>query len=621
MIPSSYKSIILTYLVLSYFAGWSLLTPFIAILVKFSLGYFSAYMKLFKCRKEHQKKLEDQIEQIRSKVLDSEFEKLVTFDINSKIVNATGATDILELLGNKKISSKNLVKFYLKRCVEVGVYHNAVCDFVIDSSLEFADIQDKERQNGKLRSPLHGLPVSIKSNIFMKGFDSHIGFATFFGKKHEKDCLFLESLKDLGCIPFVRSNCPTASISNDGYNEITGTVQNPMRQDRAPGGSSSGEAALIYLRCSPQGFGTDNAGSIRLPSLFQGIYGIMFSQGRVTNQELQNVSPKTKIPNFTWRTQFGVMSRDARDLEMVTKCQVENEKMYENDSEITKLAWNHSESYGTYSDFLNEGTQTLDLNKANKKLRFCYIDKIEDFPQSKPIKLALETTIEILKKNGHQVDKIEVEKWDSPNWKFYIDNIKIISCHMIQNQKENMDENILTNEPFLANLVQNTPSVVSWLIVKSQKILGYQKEAEQLEILFTHDNARDLMEKLGWWEEFRGKIYNIMRQGQYDSLLLPGGLVPAYPLGKAKDFGFLQSIFMFPNSMKMCSGCVPIRKVEKEEEVYIAEYNNKFTSTIRSGLQGSTGLPVGIQVCGLQFEEEKCLKSMIEIQRLVNYKD
>jgi len=41
--------------------------------------------------------------------------------------------------------------------------------------------------------------------------------------------------------------------------------------------------------------------------------------------------------------------------------------------------------------------------------------------------------------------------------------------------------------------------------------------------LFTRDNARDLMDKLGWWEEFRGKLYNIMRQGQYDSLLIPGG--------------------------------------------------------------------------------------------------
>jgi len=112
----------------------------------------------------------------------------------------------------------------------------------------------------------------------------------------------------------------------------------------------------------------------------------MFSQDRVTNQELQNVSPKTKIPNFTWRTQFGVMSNDAKDLEMVTKCLIEHEKMYEKDLEISKKSWNHFENYGTYSDFLNEKTQTLDLNKSNNKLRFCYIEKIEDFPQTKPLK-------------------------------------------------------------------------------------------------------------------------------------------------------------------------------------------------------------------------------------------
>ncbi len=129
------------------------------------------------------------------------------------------------------------------------------------------------------------------------------------------------------------------------------------------------------------------------------------------------------------------------------------------------------------------------------------------------------------------------------------------------------------------------------------------------------------MTKIGWWEDLRGKIYNIMRQGEYDSLLLPGGMVPAYPAGQSKHYAFCQTIFQMPNSLKMCVGCVPIRKVEKEEETYVTVYNNRFTEHIRNCLKDSTGLPVGVQVCGLQFEEEKCLKSMIEIQRLVNYKD
>lgn len=153
--------------------------------------------------------------------------------------------------------------------------------------------------------------------------------------------------------------------------------------------------------------------------------------------------------------------------------------MYEKDLELTKLTWNHSKNYPTYSNFLKTGGESSDLIKpdTNKKLRFCYIDKIEEYPLSKPIKKALDTTIELLRKNGHQVDKIDVEKWTNPTWEFYMINNKSISCQMVRNQKQIMDKNILTNEPFILNGVQNTSPMVTWLFEKIFRLFGYEKEA------------------------------------------------------------------------------------------------------------------------------------------------
>lgn len=202
----------------------------------------------------------------------------------------------------------------------VGLSNNSVCDFLIDSSLSLAKTLDKERAAGKLRSPLHGLPVSIKSSILIKDCETSIGFSTLFKDKHEKDSLFIECLKDLGCIPFVRSNVPTGQVSNDGQNEITGTVKNPLNENRAPGGCSSGEAGLVYTRCSPLGFGTDSGGSTRLPSLFHGICGFKFSHGRITQSSTQPLEPENKSTNCLWKQDMGVFSRDARDFELVTKC-------------------------------------------------------------------------------------------------------------------------------------------------------------------------------------------------------------------------------------------------------------------------------------------------------------
>lgn len=291
--------------------------------------------------------------------------------------------------------------------------------------------------------------------------------------------------------------------------------------------------------------------------------------------------------------------------------------MYEKDLNLTKLAWNHSENEPTYSSYLKGGGQSLSLQKPSqsKKMKFCYIDKFEDYPLSKPVKVALETTIETLKRNGHKVERIDVEKWQNPTWKFYLENNMRITSHMIRNTKELLDKNILSKECFLLNIFLNMPCFVSSLLLKTMNFLGCKKEAEKLKIFLTVDNGKTIMQRVGWWESFRSKMYNLMRMGEYDCLLLPGGLVPAYPVGKSRNYTFLQEIFQLPNTLKMCAGCVPIRKVEKDEELYITDQSNLHTKAIINCLKNSRGLPVGVQVCALQFEEEKCLKAMVEIQR------
>ena len=65
----------------------------------------------------------------------------------------------------------------------------------------------------------------------------------------------------------------------------------------------------------------------------------------------------------------------------------------------------------------------------------------------------------------------------------------------------------------------------------------------------------------------------IMKDQKYDCLLLPGGMLPAYPVGSSKDYVFLQSYLQLPNSLKMCTGTVPIKKVEEAEENELAKKN------------------------------------------------
>lgn len=107
----------------------------------------------------------------------------------------------------------------------------------------------------------------------------------------------------------------------------------------------------------------------------------------------------------------------------------------------------------------------------------------------------------------------------------------------------------------------------------------------------------------------------------YDAVIMPCGYTPPMPIGYGKKMGVLQSWIMLPNVLKMSCGVVPIKSVEKAEEVYEGRGQDQdpITDGIKECLRGSEGLPVGVQVCGMRFEEERCLRVMMELDEGINY--
>lgn len=122
--------------------------------------------------------------------------------------------------------------------------------------------------------PLHGLPISVKEHVGMKSLGLNAGFVSWWDNKAGEDALILEYLWQAGCVFYARTTEPQTLMHLETSSNLYGETVCPFNRSLTSGGSSGGEGALIGLRGSCLGIGTDIGGSIRSPCANNGLYGI-----------------------------------------------------------------------------------------------------------------------------------------------------------------------------------------------------------------------------------------------------------------------------------------------------------------------------------------------------------
>lgn len=146
---------------------------------------------------------------------------------------------------------------------------------------------------------LHGLPVSLKDVVNIKDVDTTMGFVGLVGNatKVSRESQIATLLRRLGAVLFVKTSVPTGSFTIDTFNNIIQHTPNPCNRCLNVGGSSGGEGGLLALKGSPLGMGTDIGGSVRVPAVWNGCYGMRPSAGRVPYEGTESiVDGQTAIP-------------------------------------------------------------------------------------------------------------------------------------------------------------------------------------------------------------------------------------------------------------------------------------------------------------------------------------
>ena len=295
------------------------------------------------------------------------------------------------------LTSKELTQSYIDRIQAIdqsGPMLNSIIQINPDA-LAIAEELDKEMKEGKLRGPMHGIPVILKDNI-----DTHdnmhttAGSRALMGSKPLQDSFIAKKLREAGAILIAKANLSEwanfrGELSSSGWSGIGGQTKNPYVLSRNPCGSSAGSGAAVSANLGMIAIGTETNGSIVCPSNNNGVVGIKPTVGLCSRSGIIPIS-------FTQDTP-GPMARTVRDAAICLGAMVGV------DPKDSKTLASEGKFHEDYTPFLKkDGLKGKRLGLFTQALGQNYkVDAIVD------------KTVEYLKSQGAEV--IEIDRITTTN--------------------------------------------------------------------------------------------------------------------------------------------------------------------------------------------------------------
>ncbi|KAI6351324.1 hypothetical protein MCOR25_010012 [Pyricularia grisea] len=509
----------------------------------------------------------DVVQYARREFLTAEERKITEMD----------AVAVVNAIRSRSMTAEKVTLAFCKTAAIAHQICNCLLGVFFDLALERAKQLDKyqDENNGRTVGPLHGLPVSLKDQFHVKGVETTMGYVGWIGGNlgypdahgtHEVQSQTVDELEALGAVMYCKTSVPQTLLFAETENNIVGRTANPHNMILSPGGSSGGEGALIALGGSTIGVGTDIGGSVRIPAGFCGIYSLKPTPERLSYRTVANAAPG----QTTYRSAVGYMGTSIDGLNLMLQS-VLSTNPWVKDPAVLPLPYRQD----VMRDYLGRSpSQGKPL-----KLGILWRDGIiEPHP---PVTRAITMVYDALKKAGHStVD------WCPPSHKNgYYMHLKFL----YSDGREDIYRHLRMSGESLIPLLEQSADLKNPL-----SLLAYQ----------------DLVLKALNYEEQYADYWRSTADvdGQeVDAIIAPVCQSAAVIPGKLYSSGYTE-IF---NLLNYSVAVIPVTKANKEIDIRHDRYKPK------PGLDDLNwnsydpeiyhGAPVGIQIVGKKFEEEKVL--------------
>ncbi|KAH8674621.1 amidase signature domain-containing protein [Tricladium varicosporioides] len=478
--------------------------------------------------------------------------------------------ELIKMLAEGELTAVDVTTAFLRRARLAQKLTNCITELLPERALNRAKYLDEYYQKNKRPiGPLHGLPISVKEMMGMEGLGLNGGFIAWWDRKAKEDAHVLQILWSAGAVFHARTTEPQTMMHLETDSNLYGVTVNPYNRNIAAGGSSGGEGALIGLRGSCLGIGTDIGGSIRSPAANCGIYGFKPTGSRTpTDGWCSTAAGAEPIPCVV-----GPMSTSIEGLKIFMRA-VLAAKPWLEEPELVPIPW-----------------QWPIINPQVKPLKIAVMWNDGVVTPHPPIIRAMKEIVDRLK----SIDNVEVV-----DWKPYLQDEAwaiISSLYYPDGGSEAATVIAESGEPWLP--------LSNWII----------KENPCAKKLTPHKMYYWLEEREAYRKEY-AKVWNDTATGRndvgqlegiVDVILCPVGPGVAPKHNTAKYWGYTSQW----NLLDYPAVVFPVSKVDKKRDILdetfkpmtdIDEENQKLYDP-----DMFDGLPISLQLVGRRFDDEKVL--------------